>query len=692
MKRIALLTRGLWRLRHEIGALTGLDPVRWDALRRPAFDAVAGWGHAPTAARARRLAATAGKPYIAFEDGPLRSLRPGPSEPPAGMVMDRTGIYYEGTEPSDLLDLVAAPDGFTPEMKSRAEAALGLLRHLRLSKYNIGRERRPAALGLSLDARTRVLVLDQVHNDASIRGARADADAFPAMLAAARAENPEAEIVVKLHPDVLSGRRAGYFSELRARGGKGLTLIAEQVNPWSLLDAVDKVYTVSSGLGFESLVAGKTVVTFATPFYAGWGLTDDRRLKASRPRQAPLTEIFAAYYLGYTRYFDAFTRREIAFEDAAEQLAWLRDRFLEQAARPVCYRISRWKRASVDRMLDGPSGRPLHTSDAKRAAMLAKRTGGPVVAWASREDARLKEACDAAGVALRHVEDGFIRSAGLGASFVRPLSLAFDGRGIFYDSRQQSDLEAMLEEAEFPASLVERAARLREKLVAAGTTKYNVDRHSHVRIDSGGRPFVLVPGQVEDDASIEKGSPRFKRNVELLTAARARHPDAFVVYKPHPDVEAGFRRGRIPQAEARQYADSIVTRASILGLIEAADHIETMTSLAGFEALIRGKSVTTHGQPFYAGWGLTEDLCPVARRTRNRSLDELVAAALILYPTYLDPVSGLRCAPELLIDRLAAERTRERGPAEQLLRLLQISAARALHWSRAAKQMAKGGA
>jgi capsular polysaccharide export protein len=117
-----------------------------------------------------------------------------------------------------------------------------------------------------------------------------------------------------------------------------------------------------------------------------------------------------------------------------------------------------------------------------------------------------------------------------------------------------------------------------------------------------------------------------------------------------------------------------------------------MTSLAGFEALIRGKSVTTHGQPFYAGWGLTEDLCPVARRTRNRSLDELVAAALILYPTYLDPVSGLRCGPELLIERLAAERTRERGPAEQLLRLLQISAARALHWSRAAKQMAKGGA
>ena len=114
MQQIAVLTRGLWRLRREIGALSGMNPVWWDGLRRPAFAAVAGWGHAPTTAGARRLAKRTAKPFIAFEDGPLRSVRPGPAEPPAGMVMDRTGIYYEGTEPSDLFDLIAAPDWFTP--------------------------------------------------------------------------------------------------------------------------------------------------------------------------------------------------------------------------------------------------------------------------------------------------------------------------------------------------------------------------------------------------------------------------------------------------------------------------------------------------------------------------------------------------------------------------------------------------
>jgi capsular polysaccharide export protein len=199
-----------------------------------------------------------------------------------------------------------------------------------------------------------------------------------------------------------------------------------------------------------------------------------------------------------------------------------------------------------------------------------------------------------------------------------------------------------------------------------------------------------VPGQVEDDASIQKGSPVVKRNLDLLKAVRARHPDGCIVYKPHPDVEAGLRRGRVPGKVAARYADRIVTKGSILSLIARADLLETMTSLAGFEALLRGKPVTTHGQPFYAGYGLTEDCCPVPRRTRRRSLDELVAAGLILYPRYLDPVSGLPCPPELLIERLAAESQRRRGGLERALRLARLSAGRALHLGHSVRRFARG--
>jgi capsular polysaccharide export protein len=38
-------------------------------------------------------------------------------------------------------------------------------------------------------------------------------------------------------------------------------------------------------------------------------------------------------------------------------------------------------------------------------------------------------------------------------------------------------------------------------------------------------------------------------------------------------------------------------------LINQVNEVWTMTSLLGFEALIRGKSVTCLGLPFYCGWG-----------------------------------------------------------------------------------------
>ena len=687
MANIAVLTGGLWRLRREIATLTGMTPVRWDTWPRPSFAAVAGWGHKPTAERAKRLAARSGKPYIAFEDGPLRSVRPGPAEPPSSMVVDRSGIYYDANTASDLLDFATDPTWSAAEQMSRARAAAALLKRLTLSKYNCGPARTPGQLGLGAGLTHRILVLDQVHGDASIPGGLADSASFDTMLAAAIGENPAAEIVVKLHPDTVSGRRAGYFTRLAP--ADRIRLVAEPVNPWSLIEAVDAVYTVSSGLGFEAALAGKAVVCFGSPFYSGWGFTDDRSPKAIRPRKADPLELFAAYYLRYARYLDAYSRHEIAFEEAAEQLAWLRDRFLAQDRRVVCFRIPRWKRAPLNRMLEGPAGVPLHSANIRATVEMAQRTGGRIVAWASRDIAPLEKAATVAGVPLARVEDGFVRSAGLGASFALPRSLVMDGEGIYYDSRSASALETMLQTMAFPLAVLDRARCLREQLVAARTTKYNIREQEQVDFDSAGRPIVLVPGQVEDDASIHRGSPRLKRNIDLLRAVRERHPDGFIVYKPHPDVEAGFRRGRVPKEKAAELADRIVTRASILRLIELADRVETMTSLAGFEALLRGKPVTTHGQPFYAGWGLTEDLCPVERRTRKRSLDELVAATLILYPHYIDPASGRPCSPELLIERLAAEARRPPNRKERAARLARNSAARALHLGSLVKLMAR---
>jgi len=100
-----------------------------------------------------------------------------------------------------------------------------------------------------------------------------------------------------------------------------------------------------------------------------------------------------------------------------------------------------------------------------------------------------------------------------------------------------------------------------------------------------------------------------------------------------------------------------------VSLIDAVDEVWTMTSLLGFEALLRGKAVTCLGTPFYAGWGLTRDLGAVPDR-RKRAGDghplprpdvvALVHAALIAYPRYFDPVSRMPCPPEVAVERLAS--------------------------------------
>ena len=77
-----------------------------------------------------------------------------------------------------------------------------------------------------------------------------------------------------------------------------------------------------------------------------------------------------------------------------------------------------------------------------------------------------------------------------------------------------------------------------------------------------------------------------------------------------------------------------------------------MTSLAGFEALLRGKPVWTYGRPFYAGWGLTHDALDFPRRDRRLDLDQLIAGALIAYPIYVHPRSGLPCRIEDVVTYL----------------------------------------
>jgi capsular polysaccharide export protein len=191
-------------------------------------------------------------------------------------------------------------------------------------------------------------------------------------------------------------------------------------------------------------------------------------------------------------------------------------------------------------------------------------------------------------------------------------------------------------------------------------TKYNVGAALWQRpaaVAAAGQPVVLVPGQVETDASLRLGAPSVRTNLELLKSVRAARPQAWLVYKPHPDVVAGLRNKGHGEDDASKWCDEIVTDAGMGPLLGAVDEVHVLTSLAGFEALLRGKKVVCHGVPFYAGWGLTEDAVAVARRTRRVNLDELVAATLIVYPSYVSRATRQACSVEQALSELLAWKT-----------------------------------
>lgn len=265
-----------------------------------------------------------------------------------------------------------------------------------------------------------------------------------------------------------------------------------------------------------------------------------------------------------------------------------------------------------------------------------------------------------AGTRILRIEDGFLRSVGLGADLVRPLSWVVDGQGIYYDATQPSDLENLLAHGTFSEALCVRAASLRQRVIAGGLTKYNVGHAAWQRPVTANR-VVLVPGQVESDASLAFGAPGVRSNMGLLQAVRRACPDAYVVYKPHPDVLARLRIEGKDEKHAFRWCDEVVTNVSMGDMLAAVDEVHVLTSLAGFEALLRGKHVVCYGQPFYAGWGLTRDLVPHPRRQRQLTLDELVAGVLIAYPLYLSRDGRSLLTAEQALNTLLAWRQRTGG-------------------------------
>lgn len=635
-----------------LARILGARPLYFSRLvpMRPRL--LVGWGHGGSGRRAQRLRSRA-EALLLVEDGFLRSVER--RDPPLSLLLDRGGMHYDPGSSSDLFRAIERP--LDAAETARADRLIALWRQHGLSKFNGSRD------PCGLPPPPYVLVVDQVAGDRSITAGGADAATFPAMLRAALSENPACRVVVKLHPDSAKDPARRHFDPEALGRLPGVEILAGDRHVARLIAGAEAVYTATSQVGFEALLWGRRVRCFGMPFYAGRGLTEDALPPPPGRKPASLHQLVHAALVDTPRYCHPETSALCTPEAVMDYLGLQRARRSAFPALLHAVGFPRRKHRTLRRFLQGSA--LVFVPDGGRVP-----PGATAVLWGNRSAEDLPP-----GTAILRVEDGFLRSVGLGAALVPPLSWVIDDLGIHYDSRRPSRLETILQETTPDAAALLRARSLRESLLARQVTKYNLPGRGWTRPSQAER-VILVPGQVEADASIRFGSPEITTNIGLLARVRAENPRAFVVYKPHPDVVAGLRDPGEAEHDAASLCDAIVTGVSTTALLEEVDEVHTLTSLLGFEALLRGRPVTCHGQPFYAGWGLTTDRMPLARRTRRLDLDHLVHGALVAYPRYVSGITGRFSTPEQTVRELAAARRRHarRGAvvgwlAARLLRL-----------------------
>ncbi|EDO7746417.1 capsular polysaccharide biosynthesis protein [Campylobacter coli] len=608
-------------------------------------DVFVGWGRKKSGLKAVELAKKHNVKFLLLEDGFLRSLNLGVENSPSfSIVKDEIGIYYDATAPSKLENILNTYE-FSSEELEQAKKAIELIKKEKLSKYN-NNLCLPKELFNANEER--VLIITQVANDTSLKFGLADNFSTQDIINEAIKENPNAKIYIKIHPDVLSSKKQSDFNaqDLPSK----CVVIKENYNPIELLSHFKKVYTKTSGMGFEALMLKQECVCYGMPFYAGWGLTQDKQMCKRRLKKRSLEEVFCAAYILYSEYFNPYLNQKSDIFDTIHTLAKYKK--IEQVNSHTLYFLgfTLWKRWFMKPFFKAKNNKIIFLNSLDELYKANLNSEDKIFIWGKKYDKALLAKDFNNEIFL--VEDGFLRSVFLGSDLTRPFSLIVDSKGLYVDPNHPSDLEELLQNHEFDESLKQRAKKLITTITQNKFSKYNGLKHETLNFNTN-KKIILIPAQVEDDASMILGGADFD-TLKLLQSVRAANKDAFVVFKPHPDVLSGNRKGLKDKDIILKYCDEIIENVSIDSAINACDEVHTITSTSGFDALLRGKKVVVYGKPFYAGWGLTQDVNRITRRTRMLNLEELVAGVLILYPRYIHPKSKNLCEVELALDIMLA--------------------------------------
>jgi capsular polysaccharide export protein len=277
-----------------------------------------GWGRKKTGRFALWCYEKFGGTLTLEEDGFIRSLNLGANNSPSfSLVEDDIGIYYDATAPSKLENILNTYD-FSSDVRllTTAAKAMALMRRYHISKYN-NAPNVPEGF-FQNDTKPKILVIAQTSGDASLVYGLGNVFSTKQMIDDAIKENPSSSVYIKIHPDVLAGKKS---SDIKREDVPDTCIILDKdVNPISLLKHFSKVYTKTSGMGIEALVLGLEVVCYGLPYYAGWGLTLDKQTCDRRQRTLKVEELFAGAYILYTKYYNPYTQNSSDIIDTIHEI------------------------------------------------------------------------------------------------------------------------------------------------------------------------------------------------------------------------------------------------------------------------------------------------------------------------------------------------------------------------------------
>lgn len=589
------------------------------------------WGYKPAGFRSKLYAQKHNKPCYVVEDGFLRSLYSSKaSKTPLSIVFDKKGAYFDASIVTDLEELLVKKI-VTSEQKKEAREAIDFFTKNRLSKYCITTPPPTSNFDTHL-LKSAIVLIDQTLGDASLEYGGVSQENIPSIVEDILANNKDKKIFLKTHPDVIFGKSESCFSSLIQN--ERITKIPNDIALIDIFNQKPQIIALTSLAGFEALLHGCEVTCYGLPWYCGYGLTldkhNDAKIVAQRRKPLSLEEIFYLAYMVYPLYLDPNTLQKGNFWDVAYYLSRCIKHIEKLSGTIYAFGFRPWKQKDVLPFFKTPFNQVLYVKNAEQAIenkAILDNKNAKILVWSykNQEDIDIIKSHNP-NIPILRCEDGFIRSYGLGSDFIKPYSLAIDKNELyFYHSQDNpSEIQALLKEKSLPY-IQEQVKNLHNAIIANSINKYNLEVIKSLPIKTTKRKILAI-GQVDGDASLKYGTDNNAialSNQYLLDYAKSTYPDDFIIYKPHPDVISGNRGGMIKNPY--DYCDYYAAEESVLSCIESSDIVITMTSLSGFEALIREKKLDILGHPFYKN---------IAMDITDEKLLDFIRSVFIDYPIY----------------------------------------------------------